>query len=377
MDMSTSSAVLGMPFYASSLGASSFTIGITASLSTLLFVIFTRVFGRLSDRVNRKRVPQIACLCFALLYFFMPLCKNVKQIMLLFPMTGLMLAGFWPPFEAWIGEINNGHSLVKRVKFFNLSWTLGVMIGYAASGYIYELHYSIPFYFSCAGSLCSFITLTFQKTPNKSKKTESSETAKVNYLTRKFLLISWIANFFSWLTLGVLRFIFPKMISELGMSSSLYGRLMLAWAGIQGIVFYILGSTEKWHYRFNMIIGFQVLGCLGFLIIWRTISPLYWIFALMLFGLCTGVTYFSSIYYSLYGHTDLGNKSGWHESILSSGGFIGPFIGGALANYIDIKSPYIFCVAMIMIGIIIESLIMKNYLKYHVENNKETLEWLK
>ncbi len=367
MDMSTSSAVLGMPFYASRLGASSFTIGITASISTLFFVIFTRVFGSLSDRVNRKRVPQIACLCFSLLYFFMPLCKSVKQISLLFPLTGLTLAGFWPPFEAWIGEISNGHSLVKRVKYFNLSWTLGVMIGYIAGGYIYELHYSIPFYFSCIGSLCSFLTLTFQKSPSRSKKNESSEINEVNPLTRKFLLISWIANFFSWLTLGVLRFIFPKMISELDMSSRLYGSLMLAWASIQGILFYILGSTEKWHYRFSMIICFQISGCLGFLIIWRTLSPLYWAFALMLFGLCTGVTYFSSIYYSLCGHSDLGNKSGWHESILSSGGFIGPFIGGALANYIDIKSPYIFCVIMIMIGIIIESFIMRNYPKYHTK----------
>ncbi len=363
MDMSTSSAMLGMPFYASSLGASSFTIGITASLSTLFFVIFTRIFGKLSDRINRKRVPQLACLCFALLYFVMPLCKSVKQIILLYPLTGFMLAGFWPPFEAWIGEISNGHSLVKRVKFFNLSWTLGIMIGYAAGGYIYGLHYSIPFYFSCAGSLLSFLTLTFQKAPKKIKDEYPLEVANINHITRKFLLVSWIANFFSWLTLGVLRFIFPKMISELGMSSRLYGSLMLAWASIQGILFYILGSTEKWHYKFSMIAVFQLFGCLGFLIIWKTISPLFWAFALMLFGLCTGVTYFSSIYYSLSGHADLGNKSGWHESILSSGGFIGPFIGGALANYINIKSPYIFCVLMILIGIIIESIIIRNYKK--------------
>ena len=69
MDMSVGSVVLGVTYFASRLGASSLIIGIMASASTLLYVIFCQVFGRLSDRVSRKRIPQLACAALSILYF--------------------------------------------------------------------------------------------------------------------------------------------------------------------------------------------------------------------------------------------------------------------------------------------------------------------
>lgn len=365
MDMSTSSALLGMPFYASSLGASPFAIGLMASSSTLLFVIFTRVFGRLSDRIARKRVPQFACLCYMLLYLAMPLCRNLWQLSMLFPLNGLILAGFWPAFEALIGELNDGKPLAKRIRFFNLAWTCGVMVGYVSGGYVYELHYSIPFYFASLGAFISFTVISIQtRSDDKNTRSyennhlvDSNEPSKAYRMT--MLYASWVANFSSWLTLGVIKFIFPKLISQLGMSASMFGKLMLCWSGVQFIMFYMLGSTKRWHYRFSLLMLFQALGLLGFIIIWRVSSPIIWVFAFMLFGLCTGMTYFSSIYYSLHGHDDLGNKSGWHESILSSGGLFGPFIAGALANYVSDKSPYLFCSIIIAASLIVQASIIQ------------------
>jgi predicted MFS family arabinose efflux permease len=84
----------------------------------------------------------------------------------------------------------------------------------------------------------------------------------------------------------------------------------------------------------------------------------FWGFALLLFGLNTGMTYFSSMYYSLCGHLDLGGKSAWHESVIHSGIFFSTLIGGALANYINLKSPYIFCAGVIITGILVETFII-------------------
>lgn len=383
MDMSTSSAILGMPFYASRLGASPLIIGIIASTSSLLYILFSRVFGKLSDRVSRKMVPQIACICFSILYFFIPLCKSLGQLAVLFPFTGLTLSAFWPPLEAWIGELADDRPLAKRVKMFNLSWTCGVMIGYATGGYIYELHYAIPFYFAGVFALCAAVVVAIQpgslkrsqalekleergtrgEAPRKAGSTKLSgvldETMSNNpSLTIKYLHLSWTANFFSWFSLGATRYIFPKLINELKMAPRVFGLLMLVWSGTQALMFYILGTTKKWHHKSAPLIGFQMLGCIGFLIIWMTNLPRFWAPALMLFGIDSGMTYFSSIYYSLYGHSDLGNKSGWHESILSSGAFLGPFIGGALANYISLKSPYLFCAMMIIAGLMIQFIML-------------------
>jgi len=361
MDMSSSSAILGMPFYASRFGASSLVIGSMAAASTLLYVIFSQIFGRLSDRVNRKRVPQIACICFSLLYFLMPFCRDLRQLAILFPFTGLTLSAFWPSLEAWIGERSDDRPLAKRVSIFNLFWTVGALLGFVTSGYIYDIHATAPFYFASVSALCSAIAITIQPEPvNRSASRDQSERATDDRrLTIKYMYISWAANFVSWLTLGVIRYIFPKLINELNMPPRLFGLLMLGWSCLQGLMFYILGATEKWRYKFGLLAGFQMLGCLGFLTIWTANSPRFWAVALMLFGIDTGMTYFSSIYYSLCGHADLGNKSGWHESILRSGEFIGSFTGGILANYISLKSPYLFCAAMIVGGLAFQSFILR------------------
>ncbi len=367
MDMSTNSAILGMTFYASKLGASSLTIGITASISTLLYVIFSRIFGKLSDRVGRKKVPQIASLCFSILYFFLPNIKSLQPLVVFFPLTGFFLSAFWSPYEAWIGEISDGRPLEKRVRMFNLAWTIGVMIGNAISGYAYELDYKIPFYFASSGAFVAMLIVSFYSKPDirnnhigSSNNIKNDENDIPAYIRMKFLYMSWIAIFFAWVTLGVLRYIFPKLISDLGILPRYYGILMLIWSGTQVFTFYVLGATKKWHYRIEFSFVCQMLGCIGFLIIYITNYPILWGIALMLFGVQTGMVYFSSLYYSLCGHIDTGNKSGWHESILSSGAFIGPFIAGAIAKYVGIKSPYMFCVFVILTGLLSQFLLMRS-----------------
>lgn len=366
MDMSTNGAILGMTFYASKLGASSLIIGITASISTFLYVVFSRVFGKLSDRVGRKRVPQIASLCFSILYFLMPNIKSLQPLVIFFPLTGFFLSAFWSPYEAWIGEISDGRPLEKRVRMFNLAWTIGVMIGNAISGYAYEWDYRIPFYFASCGSFIAMVIVSLHSKPivnnihNENLENGKDENDIPSYMKRKFLYMSWIAIFFAWVTLGVLRYIFPKLINDLGILPRYYGILMLIWSGTQVFMFYILGATKKWHYKIEFSIVCQMLGCIGFFIIYITNYPIFWGIALVFFGIQTGMVYFSSLYYSLCGHTDTGNKSGWHESILSSGAFIGPFIAGAMAKYIGIKSPYMFCVFVILTGLLTQFFLMRS-----------------
>jgi predicted MFS family arabinose efflux permease len=56
---------------------------------------------------------------------------------------------------------------------------------------------------------------------------------------------------------------------------------------------------------------------------------------------------------------DLGGKSGWHESILHSGTVIGPSIGGALASYAGLKSPYLFCAVAMVVGLPVQAFILR------------------
>jgi MFS family permease len=368
MDMSAGSVTLGVTFFASRLGASPLVIGAMASANTVLYVAFCQVFGKLSDRVERKRLPQIACLSLAVLYAIIPFCKQLYQLVVLFPLNGIGLAALWPALEAWIGERGDGRSLLKRVRMFNLSWTAGLMIGYVSGGYICDLNVVAPFYFSCALALCASSAITAQ--PGSARRAfrgavdelahELDTGSAVNrQLTLRYLYVSWASIFFGWLTLGVLRYIFPKFIDQLGMAPSVAGVIMLCQVSAQFLMFFILGTTERWHYKFKYLLVFQILGSLGFLLVFLSESRIIWAFGFMIIGLNTGMAYFSSMYYSLSGHADLGGKSGWHESILHSGALMSTLVGGALADYVSLKSPYLFCAAALIVGLPVQFYILR------------------
>jgi MFS family permease len=379
MDMSTGSVTLGAIFFASRLGASPLVIGVMASVYRLLYVLFCQVFGRLSDRVSRKKLTQIACLSFTVLHFLLPLCRKLYQLVALFPLTGVVLAALWPALEAWIGERGDGRPLLKRVSIFNLFWTGGLMIGYLGGGYIGyigDIQARAPFYFGSIAALCAAAAITIQPySVSQEQRAESKEQKAVSHeqhvydrrLVTKYLHLSWAANCVSYLTLSVVRHIFPKFIDQrvgqlgitLRMAPLMFGLLMMCQAGAQFIMFFVLGATKRWHHKFAPLMISQTLAGFGFLLIWLSNSPRFWALALMIIGFNIGMTYFSSIYYSLCGNVDLGSKSGWHESILHSGTVIGPFIGGALADYVGLKSPYLFCAAVSIVGLPVQVFILR------------------
>ena len=367
MDMGTSSITLGATAFANRLGASASVIGAMAAVNRLLYAIFCQVFGKLSDRISRKRIIQIACLSFSALYLIVPLCKELKQLVILFPLTGIILSAVWPALEAWVGERGNRRTLIKRVRTFNLSWSGGLMIGYISSGYIHDLHVFAPFYLASAAALCAVASITIQPNP-RNKPTEQrndvspQSDAVPGQLVAKYRYLSWVAVFTTYLTLGIMRYIFQKLIYDMGMEPRVFGRMMMCQTGAQFLMFFILGSTERWHYKFAPLLAFQVLGSMGFLAVWLTNSPGLWVIGLVAIGLNTGMTYFSSIYYSLCGDVDLGSSTGWHETIIHSGVFFSTIIGGFLADYIGLKSPYIFCAVVMLVGLPVQlSILRKNH----------------
>ncbi|MEA3485305.1 MAG: hypothetical protein U9R03_01195, partial [Candidatus Aerophobetes bacterium] len=84
--------------------------------------------------------------------------------------------------------------------------------------------------------------------------------------------------------------------------------------------------------------------------------------AFVLVGVGAGMSYFSSIFYGLNGHRDMGRKSGIHEAVLGSGMLFGPLIGGIFAQAYTLRTPYLVAIFVIAAGIAGEVLLVhKNY----------------
>ena len=81
--------------------------------------------------------------------------------------------------------------------------------------------------------------------------------------------------------------------------------------------------------------------------------------AMVFLGLSGGMTYFSSIFYSLYGFIDKGKRSGIHEAFIGIGSFFGPFISGFVATGFGIRAPYAAAICLVIAAIMIELFIRR------------------
>ena len=377
MDFCISSILTNAAFYSSYLHLSSTFLGTVTAISTAFFVTLAIPFGRLSDRIERTRILSAACLLLAGVSLIFPFCRHKLHLALAFPCVGVSMALFWPAYEAWLAEREGGGGLIKRVMTFNLFWSIGIMIGPVISSYLYRSSNPvIPFYLASGFSLFNWFTIYSQAKSHDVRKQSAdvrlkptptleeppSSTAPSPALKHACLRIARIANFGLWFSLGVLRQLSPKLTVEMGIPARTFGNLMLTLGVVQTLMFLWLGThrSTRWHYRFLPLICLQFLAAIGFTGIWFLRQPVLWATAFGAIGVCGAVTYFSSMYYSLHGQQDKGDKSGWHEAILGSGTLLGPFLGGVFADStLGVKSPYLLCAGVIYICICVEGFIWR------------------
>ena len=371
IDFALSSVLTNSAFYSSYLKLSSTFLGFLMAIAIAFFAFLAIPFGKLSDRVERRRMLYAGCLLLGTISIGLPFCRTKLHLLLIFPGIGISMALFWPAYEAWLAEREGGSKLLHRVMLFNLFWSIGVTLGPAVSGYLYQdANPFKPFYLAGAVGFLTLVTILFSKSNLTLQTTEEqSELVQTLFpppMVRKaYLNVARCANFASWFALGVLRRLAPKLTKEMGMLTTTFGNLMLALGGVQTLTFLLLGTgySTRWHYRLSPLLIVQGLAILSFVGIWRVQHTFFWTCAFAVIGVAVSFSYFSSLYYGLDRHVDKGNKSGWHEAILGVGSLLGPFVGGIAADSrLGPQSPYLICAVVIVIAVGIEIIIVsKNH----------------
>ena len=357
MDLCLLGTFTSVSFYSKVLSIPSAVLGTIVALRTAFFVGLSIPFGRMSDRIGRTQMLYASCILLAVADILIPfLGKNAISLAMIYPIIGISMALFWPAYEAWLVERSGGGTLLTRVRNFNVSWSIGIALGpFIASRLFAEQKPFRTFYLAVLICIINLGFIASQYKASGEKAREMDNIPKESpQIRRMYLYIAWIANFSAWFTLGILREIAPKLTLEMGIPVNTFGKLMLINGITQTAMFFFLGTsyTRKWHYRLAPLVIFQLIAMVSFLCIWAFTNIPLWGLAFAAIGVYSGFTYFSSIYYSLHGHVDKGNKSGFHEAILGCGVSLGPFLGGLVADLIGVKSPYFLCAGFILLSII-------------------------
>lgn len=364
MDLSASVFYLAAPLVLIDLGGNPIELGLIGTITASVHMIVANLAGRLSDRFGRRALMVAGPLIFGISCLLMTQTGNVKGVLALAALNGFSMAIFWPAFQAWVAESQNGSGLAKNIGTFNMSWTTSHLIGPTMSGYFFSLYARLPFWFAAALAFALFLVMrasATERSPRPGKGTgplPSKEGGTAQ--EKKFLYAIWVANFASWFILGNVRYQFPKLAWELDMSPFAIGLLMSCLGLAQFLGFFFLRGSVRWHFNRFYLLGAQVLAAAALLLIIFVHQHLSFASAFILIGLCASLTYYSSLYYTVRLIKKKGKGTGLHESILGSGVVLGPILGGIMAHSVGLRAPYILCLGVLATVIVIELSLIKS-----------------
>jgi len=360
-DIALGIVFLAIPLFAiKRFDASFLQLGYIGGFGALTYFLSVLLCGRLVDKISRKKVLISACILYMVIYMSIPFVSSIRQIIYLHMVGSVAMAMFWPSIQSWIALGLDRTSLIRALSNFNVAWCAGLMVGTIAGGFLFEIGSTLPFFIGPI--LMGSIALLLRRQPLilevRGRGYADQTPDDLSPDCKKFLYIAWIANFVSWFIVGLNRHIFPRIATMIGFSPRLIGLIIFLMVSAQMVVFIMLGRSKKWHYRLGPIIALQAIASWALIMAIMTDSPYIFGFAFILMGASGGITYFSSIFYSLWAQADKGKKSGIHESFIGAGIFLGPLIGGIAAHNLGSRSPYVIALILLLSAMVLEGRIL-------------------
>ncbi len=216
-----------LPFYAESLGASPFVVGMISSIYGLCSLIAGPILGDLSDRYGRRIVllsSQIGtCLGFVILAL-----SNSLWIVFLSRIIDGITAGNITVAQAYISDVTEPQHRTRAMGLIGASFGLGFILGPAISGILVHFGHAAPIWASAGLSLLSIIgTAVFLKDVKKIEANSKTKPGAIEQVKKYFHLLNTpvLKECFT------LFFIFSVCFSLYMSGLALYSERVLTWQG--------------------------------------------------------------------------------------------------------------------------------------------------
>ncbi len=254
----------------------------------------------------------------------------------------------WPALQALVSEGESRVRLQRSLGIYNLVWSGCGAVAYFTGGAMIEA-WGLRSLFVVPGvihlvqlALTLFVASRFQ--PSALRSTNGSSAAELPPVTtsvspRTFLRMAWLANPFAYLAINTVVSVSPSLARTLELTPRYAGYYCSIWMFTRTASFLLFWLWPGWHYRFRWLVNAYIGMVLAFLVILLAPNISTLILAQLGFGVCLGLIYYSSLFYSMDVGETKGEHGGIHEAAIGAGSCAGPAVG-ALALYLVPGQPY-------------------------------------
>jgi len=357
---------LGMVFYLRDVfNATGGQVGAFFGLWSLAYIIGCLFFRPLTDPIRPRYLLIISTFSMCLFTAAIHYCGSFPLAYVFYGLSGAACSLFWPPLMGWLSVRLQGVELSRVMSRFNLSWSVGAIASPYLSGWLSEKQVALPVQLG-AGLLLltSFLllgaalTLPKVRDDRDSSRPDPQDASGTGKATR-LRYAAWIGLFAAFVVMGVIVNIFPLSArDDLGLSKRMIGMLLLSRTLLMTMGFAVMGRTVFWHYKGSLMLLGQVfiIGALvAMIFLYR---PAMIGLAMSVMGVMFALCYFSSLFHGMVGSANRVGRSAIHEALIGSGLITGSVVGGFIYQHFSIRYVYAFCIAMVLGGIIAQTIIV-------------------
>jgi DHA1 family multidrug resistance protein-like MFS transporter len=340
-----------IPFLVEAFGASGQELGFLMAIYALMQLIFSPIWGELSDRYGRRPIMLMGLLGNGLSLIFMGLASSLWMLFAARALAGLLASATLPTAYAYVGDSTSQENRGRGMGILGAAMGVGMVLGPGFSGVLAEISLSTPFYVGGILSL-SAIAVVYFLLPESLAEEKRKATTSIN-LRNQFgemwtglrgplgflLFLAFLVSFALTNFEGIFGLYMANQFDygprEVGLILTLIGLVSAAVQG--GLTGY---ATKRWGEE--GVIKFSLLGtAVGFVLmllafnlttILLTVSFFVFSNAMMRPGVSSLI--------SRRAEMGQGIAMGLNNSFMSLGRVVGPLLAGMLFD-IRISLPYI------------------------------------
>lgn len=162
-----------LPFYALSLGVQPFELGILTATFALMSLLFSPYFGRLSDRIGRKKVLMIGTFGFMASYLVFAFADSFLMALIARAMEGFFAAAIFPAVISLLSDFTTHQQRGPAMGLMMMTFSVGFIFGPALGGFASAFSVRDAFFVAAGFSLLNFLWIALRlKEPHEKKESK-------------------------------------------------------------------------------------------------------------------------------------------------------------------------------------------------------------